>query len=79
MPEDLDFVLMGCDGVWEKKSNEEMVEYVYKQLAGQGYKGDLKEVVADLLQNECLSPDHTQTGGIGCDNMTCILIVFGKK
>jgi serine/threonine protein phosphatase PrpC len=30
MPDDLDFILMGCDGVWERKSNEEMVEWVYK-------------------------------------------------
>ena len=33
MPEDLDFVLMGCDGIWERKSNEEMVEWVYSKLA----------------------------------------------
>ena len=26
---DVDFVLMGCDGIWEKKSNEEAVEWVY--------------------------------------------------
>jgi serine/threonine protein phosphatase PrpC len=30
MPDDLDFILMGCDGVWERKTNEEMVEWVYK-------------------------------------------------
>jgi len=29
MPEDLDFILMGCDGVWERKSNEEMVDWTY--------------------------------------------------
>jgi serine/threonine protein phosphatase PrpC len=23
---------MGCDGIWEKKSNEEMVEYIYAKL-----------------------------------------------
>lgn len=27
-----DFILMGCDGVWESKSNEEMCEWVYKKL-----------------------------------------------
>jgi len=27
-----DFILMGCDGVWETKSNEEMVQWVYKRL-----------------------------------------------
>lgn len=25
MPADLDFIIMGCDGVWEQKTNEEMV------------------------------------------------------
>jgi serine/threonine protein phosphatase PrpC len=32
MPPDLDFVFMGCDGVWERKSNEEMVEWIYEKL-----------------------------------------------
>lgn len=30
-PED-DFIIMGCDGIWETKSNEEMVEYIYDRL-----------------------------------------------
>ena len=25
LDEDIDFIIMGCDGIWEKKSNEEMV------------------------------------------------------
>lgn len=29
MPSDIDFIFMGCDGVWERKSNEEMVEWIY--------------------------------------------------
>lgn len=31
MPEDMDFIIMGCDGVWEQKSNEEMVDWIYKR------------------------------------------------
>ena len=27
-----DFLLMGCDGVWEVKSNEEMCAWVYRKL-----------------------------------------------
>ena len=61
MPADLDFVIMGCDGVWEQKSNEEMVEWVYNRLGSNPYKADLDQIVSDLLQKECLSPDHTQT------------------
>ena len=29
---DIDFIIMGCDGIWEKKSNAEMVEYIYEKL-----------------------------------------------
>lgn len=87
IPEDVDFVFMGCDGVWERKSNEEMVAWIYERMK---QTQDLKEICADLLQKECLSPNHQETGkylsinndmciaGLGCDNMTCILIVFTK-
>jgi serine/threonine protein phosphatase PrpC len=27
---DIDFILMGCDGIWEKQSNEEAVKWVYE-------------------------------------------------
>jgi len=29
---DIDFILMGCDGIWEKQSNEEAVKWVYEQI-----------------------------------------------
>jgi len=35
MPADLDFIIMGCDGVWEQKTNEEMVSWIYKKIAAQ--------------------------------------------
>lgn len=46
---------MGCDGIWETKSNEEMVEYIYDKFK----KGkELREIVTDLL-NDIISPDYT--------------------
>lgn len=74
-----DFILMGCDGCWESKSNEAMVEWVYERLEQQPDRSieSLKTIVSDLL-NELISPNHQQTQGVGCDNMTCILIVFKK-
>ena len=65
---------MGCDGIWERKSNEEMVEYVYEKLdAGKS----LKETVEQLLL-DTIAPSIAETQGIGCDNMTCVLIKFLK-
>ena len=72
--DDIDFIIMGCDGIWEKKSNEEMVEWVYEQLKEQGNDKDaLKNIVTNLL-NETIAKDVASSGGVGCDNMTCILI-----
>ena len=54
-----DFILMGCDGVWETKSNEEMCEWVYRKLeeAPDRSIASLKSIVSDLL-NELISPNH---------------------
>jgi serine/threonine protein phosphatase PrpC len=59
---------MGCDGIWEKRSNEEAVEYVYEQLNKQKEKLgmdaadknidkiNIKEIVENLL-NDNLATD----------------------
>lgn len=56
-PED-DFIIMGCDGIWETKTNDEMVEYIYDKLKS---KKEAKSIVEDLLY-DIMSPDYTQTG-----------------
>lgn len=66
---------MGCDGIWEKKSNEEMVEYVYNKLK---LDISLKQIVSDLLL-DTIAPSVAETQGIGCDNMTCIIVKFNKS
>lgn len=55
-----DFVFMGCDGCWETKSNDEMVDWIYKRLGEKRESADLKTIVSELL-NEIVSPDHVQT------------------
>jgi len=66
---------MGCDGIWERKTNEEMVAWVYDSMLK---KKDLKETVSDLLL-ESISPSIAETQGTGCDNMTCVIIKFNKS
>ena len=52
---DEDFIVMGCDGIWETKSNEEMVEFIYKRI-NEGK--DAKKIIDELL-NDIISPDYT--------------------
>lgn len=72
--DDIDFIIMGCDGIWEKRSNDEMVDFVYQKMKG---GVPLKQIVSDLLL-ETIAPSVMETQGVGCDNMTCILIKFTK-
>lgn len=44
-----DFIIMGCDGVWEVKSNDEMVAWVYDKLGSDPQKANLEQIVSDLL------------------------------
>lgn len=74
LTDDIDFIIMGCDGIWEQKSNEEMVQFVYEHLEK---KQDLSKIVSELLL-ETIAPSVAETQGIGCDNMTCILVKFNK-
>ena len=58
---------MGCDGIWEKKSNEEAVKWVYEQIKtqrdanGDKAKLDIEKIVADLL-NDNIASDVSSSG-----------------
>lgn len=73
--DDIDFIIMGCDGIWEKRTNEEMVAYVYSKMKD---KTPLKQIISDLLLDTCAT-SVGEAQGVGCDNMTCILIDFRKE
>ncbi len=73
---DFDFIVMGCDGVYESKTSQEMVDYFYKELAANG--GKITPAVEKLLDESC-SPDYMKTEGLGCDNMTCIVVKFNHS
>lgn len=69
---DIDFIIMGCDGIWQVKSNEQMREWVANKLKK---RLELKQIVNDLLM-ELVAKDVG--GEYGMDNMSAILINFQK-
>lgn len=69
--EDLMFVVLACDGIWDVMSNQEVADFVISKLA----TGMEPEVICEELMTRCLAPDSSM-GGLGCDNMTVILICF---
>jgi len=64
-----EFIIMACDGIWDVMSNQEVVQFVRARIA---QRAEPSVICEDLL-NTCLAPD-AQMGGLGCDNMTVILI-----
>lgn len=70
--ENIDFIIMGCDGIWQIKTNSQMVDWVKSRLD----RRDFKLICEDLL-DELVSKDSGNQYGM--DNMSAILIRFGKK
>jgi len=69
-----EFVLLASDGVWECISNQQAVNFVRARLPAPGTKG-LVALLGELLE-ACCASHPTQRGGLGCDNMTAVLIRF---
>ena len=64
-----EFVVLACDGVWDCMTNQEVVDFVSARLKR---KMSLKAIIEEILDH-CLAEDPRSTGGIGGDNMTCII------
>mmetsp|Transcript_27925 Transcript_27925/g.61107 ORF Transcript_27925/g.61107 Transcript_27925/m.61107 type:complete len:362 (-) Transcript_27925:1228-2313(-) len=69
-----EFVVLACDGVWDCMTNQQCVDFCRKRLTP-GRKSS--EVVEELL-DFCLAKDPKEAQGIGCDNMTCIIVQFNN-
>ncbi|CBH09561.1 protein phosphatase 2C, putative [Trypanosoma brucei gambiense DAL972] len=67
-PQD-EFVVIACDGVWEKFSNERVVKFVREEV---GDHGDLS-LACERLMDSCLAP---VSAAPGADNMTVIIVQF---
>eukprot|EP00747_Dinoflagellata_sp_TGD_P225999 gnl/TRDRNA2_/TRDRNA2_99822_c1_seq2.p1 gnl/TRDRNA2_/TRDRNA2_99822_c1~~gnl/TRDRNA2_/TRDRNA2_99822_c1_seq2.p1 ORF type:complete len:406 (-),score=81.58 gnl/TRDRNA2_/TRDRNA2_99822_c1_seq2:120-1337(-) len=69
VPED-EFFIIACDGIWDVKTNEEAVDFVRLRLA----RGATIATIIEELLDECISKDPKATQGLGCDNMTCLVV-----
>ncbi|CAD8111388.1 unnamed protein product [Paramecium sonneborni] len=70
------FILMGCDGIFETLTHDELLNHINQKLGSALVTQELLKEVAEDLLNKLLAPDTSQ--GTGCDNMS-VIIVYLKK
>jgi serine/threonine protein phosphatase PrpC len=63
---------MGCDGIWECKSSDEMCLWVKERLDKKVRLGNMLEgLLEEIVAKDCQGPT-------GTDNMSAILVKFDK-
>lgn len=68
-----EFLIVGCDGIWETWTSQKVSEFVRDKLSE---KKNLKDVVEPLM-DALLAKDTSCIHGL--DNMTCIIVEFKKN
>ncbi len=69
--EECDFIIIGCDGIWDCVTNQEACDYVKERIG----KMKLSEIVENMMDSIIADSKMNETG-VGCDNMTCIIVQF---
>ena len=84
-----DFMVLACDGIWDVKTNQEVVDFLRERGSGSGVdgpKGDAsgtppghasKRAVEELM-DACISPDPEMNDGLGCDNMSVVAVSLAR-
>lgn len=69
-----DFIILGCDGIWDCLTNQQACNYVIEKLKS---NVKLSEIIENMMDDIC-AEDIQENDGVGCDNMTCIVVQFKK-
>uniref|UniRef100_A0A915CX64 protein-serine/threonine phosphatase n=1 Tax=Ditylenchus dipsaci TaxID=166011 RepID=A0A915CX64_9BILA len=67
--QDVEFLVLACDGIWDVMSSQEVVDFCRKRLAEEKEP----EQVCEELLDHCLAPAN-DSEGVGGDNMTVIIV-----
>ena len=74
---DIEFIIIGCDGIWDCLKNQEACDVVTKRLR-EDTNIKISKIIEDMMDS-IVAKDLYNESGVGCDNMTCIVVVFKKK
>jgi len=73
-----EFLVIGCDGIWERIGNQEIVDLVRSRLANADGNQALSKICGEICDRGlCPSMDagsNANFDGTGCDNMTLMVV-----
>lgn len=70
-PNEDEFMVLACDGIWNFMSSQEVVNFVRPSIL----EGKPLSKICEEMFDHCLAP-NTMGDGTGCDNMTAIIVEF---
>ena len=78
MSKENDFIIIGCDGIWDCITDQEVCDIIKEKLKTPGidpFKVDLSKILGEICDNICAKSPPGEVI-IGYDNMTCLVIQF---
>ncbi|PKC67547.1 PP2C-domain-containing protein [Rhizophagus irregularis] len=69
--EKTEFLVLACDGIWDCLTSQQVVNFIRREIS---VHRNLQKACENLMER-CLAKD-SELGGIGCDNMTVIIVGF---
>ena len=70
--DDIDFIIMGCDGIWDCVKRQLVCDFIEKEI-NENPEADLSDILKKIF-DKCISPVWGVI--LGTDNMSCIVIQF---
>ncbi|KAF9646036.1 PP2C-domain-containing protein [Thelephora ganbajun] len=67
-----EFLIIACDGIWDCLTSQQCVDVVRLLISEGKELSEIAEIVCEL----CLAPDTESGAGIGCDNMTMLVVAL---
>ena len=74
---DDDFLVLACDGIWDCLTSEECVSMMREHIKALNLNDKPHKCVEDMF-DKIVATDIVNSGGVGTDNMTAILVEIKK-